>query len=70
MFNLDTNAMAAQIAAKSTAEKKAFQSCVAEYNAILEHGDHAVLYDFYDRMVSNPDISVQSFVAFFLYANM
>ena len=72
MFNLDTNALTAQVAAKSTAEKKAIRNYVNKYYAVLNDGN----FDFddvsclYDEMVADPDISVQTFVAFFLYANM
>lgn len=60
MFNLDTNAMAAQFAAKSEAEKRALQKHAVQLNGTRFSG--TVISD----MVTDPDISTQSFIAFLM----
>lgn len=60
MFNLDTNVMAAQFAAKSEAEKRALQKYVVQLDGTRFSG--RVISD----MVADPDISTQSFVAFLM----
>lgn len=62
MFNLETNAMAAQIAAKSIAEKKAL---LHYWGLIKELG--TAYYDVLgvlDQMAADENISTQTFVSF------